>query len=165
VRGYVEAFQNLFMQIPDITNAEALDRFVRGLKPRTKQEVVMREPCNLEEAIHLADRFDSLISGLGTPSRPGGFYTQRTQPEPTQVGQGLRPVPMEVDTMNGGRSRSTPLTATERKKLIRTGGCFYCQKTGHMIGECPYRTERPANGRVQQLENGDNNTMRDEGRE
>jgi hypothetical protein len=30
VRSYVEAFQNLVMQIPDITNAEALDRFVRG---------------------------------------------------------------------------------------------------------------------------------------
>jgi hypothetical protein len=30
VRCYVEAFQNLVMQIPDITNAEALDRFVRG---------------------------------------------------------------------------------------------------------------------------------------
>jgi hypothetical protein len=165
VRGYVKAFQNLVMQIPDITNAEALDRFVRGLKPRTKHEVVMREPCNLEEAIHLADWFDSLISGLGTPSRPGGFYIQRTQPEPTQVGQGLGPVPIEVDTMNGGRSRRTPLTATEREKLIRTGGCFYCRKTGHMIGECPYRTERPANGRVQQLENGDDSTMRDEGRE
>jgi hypothetical protein len=75
------------MQISDITNAEALDRFVRGLKPRTKQEVVMREPCNLEEAIHLADRFDSLILGLGTPSRPGGFYIERTQPEPTPFWQ------------------------------------------------------------------------------
>jgi hypothetical protein len=125
----------------------------------------MREPCDLEEAIHLADRFDSLISGLGTPSRPGGFYTQRTQPKPTQVGQGLGPVPMEVDTMNGGRSRRTPLTATERKKLIRTDGSFYCRKTGHMIEECPYRTERPANGRVQQLKNGNDSTMRDEGRE
>jgi hypothetical protein len=30
VRGYVEAFQNLVMQILDLTNAEALDRFVRG---------------------------------------------------------------------------------------------------------------------------------------
>jgi hypothetical protein len=130
VRGYVEAFQNLVMQIPDITNAEALDRFVRGLKPRTKQEVVMREPYNFEEAIHLADWFDSLISGLGTPSRPGGFYTQRTQPEPTQFGQGWRPVPMEVNTMNGGRSRRTPLTATEREKLIRTGGCFIAERQG-----------------------------------
>jgi hypothetical protein len=34
-----------------------------------------------------------------------------------------------------------------------------------MIGECPYRTEQPANGRVQQLENGDDSTMQDEGRE
>jgi hypothetical protein len=45
VQGYVEVFQNLVMHFSDINNAEALDRFVRGLKPRTKQEVVMREPC------------------------------------------------------------------------------------------------------------------------
>jgi hypothetical protein len=153
------------MQIPDITDAEALDRFVRGLKPRTKQEAIMREPCNLEKAIHLADRFDSLISGLGTPSRPSGFYTQRTQPEPTQVGQGLGPVPMEVDTMNGGRSRRTPLTATVRKKASQNGRLLLLSKDRAYDWRMPLPNGATSQRMGTTVENGDDSTMRDEGRE
>lgn len=39
VRGYIAQFQNLVMQIPDINEGEQLDKFVRGLRTKTRVEV------------------------------------------------------------------------------------------------------------------------------
>lgn len=130
VRSYVTQFQNVLMQISEVHEGEALDRFIRGLKPRTKMEVTMREPTGLEEAMRMAERYDSLVS------------TTFSRPRPHQVMQTLhtRPdeaVPMEVDAIQ----RRT-LTNADRERLRQNGGCFYCRQLGHRIAECPNRNGR-----------------------
>jgi hypothetical protein len=58
--------QELAMQVSDMTDAELLDRFMRGLKPRMRMEVTMREPQSFNEAVKFADRYDSLFNtGFG----------------------------------------------------------------------------------------------------
>lgn len=39
---------------------EKFDKFIRGLKDRTIQEVDIRDPKSLGEAIRNADRYDSI---------------------------------------------------------------------------------------------------------
>jgi hypothetical protein len=73
VRKYAYKLQELAMQMSGMQDEELLDRFVRELKPRIRMEVVMREPETFDEAVKLADRFDSLFSpGFGFGRQPRG---------------------------------------------------------------------------------------------
>jgi len=46
---------------------------------------------------------------------------------------------MDVDSGNFNRRGFTPLSAEEKQKLQDTGGCFRCQKKGHISKYCPTR--------------------------
>ena len=164
VRTYAQTMQELSLQVPGIQDEELLDRFIRGLKPRTRQEVIMREPATFEEAVKLADRYDSLWGSAGLHSgfvRPtfasNGARTSRAQtplsfsnPAPTRSTNpgGTGPVPMEIDALR--RKPRAPLTQTERARLVKVGGCFYCRQPGHLIAECPNKP--PVQRTVAQVE-------------
>jgi hypothetical protein len=128
MRVYAQKMQELAMQVPGIQDDELLDRFTRGLKPRTRMEVVMREPQTFDEAVKLADRYDSLfMPGFGFSRQPSGSSTGGVLPvsflSPSANPILPTPTPMEIDAL---RRRPAPLTAEERARLMQTGGCFYC---------------------------------------
>jgi hypothetical protein len=160
VRAYATKMQELALQIPDINEGELKDRFIRGLKRRTQEAVVMREPGTFDEAVKLADRYDSLwgsanlFSNQPRKTAAGTWATANRLPVPTNPTPprptGAGPVPMEIDTL---RRRPTPLTATERSRLMETGGCFYCRQLGHRIADCPNKPPvRPVRRSVAQVE-------------
>ncbi|GAQ89949.1 hypothetical protein KFL_005810010, partial [Klebsormidium nitens] len=133
VRTYAQTMQELSLQVPGIQDEELLDRFIRGLKPRTRQEVIMREPETFEEAVKLAHRYDSLWGSAGLQSgfaRPtfasNGVRTSRAQtplsfsnPAPIRSANpsGTGPVPMEIDALR--RKSRAPLNQTERARLVK----------------------------------------------
>ena len=143
VRTYAHKFQELSMQIPNVHDEELLDRFVRGLKPRTRMEVTMREPSTFDEAVKLADRMDSLFTpGFGLDRQPKGRFNS-TNPIPIlprPANPVADPVPMEIDAL---RRRLPPLTDAERDRLRKIGGCFRCRQTGHIATNCPLNTQTP----------------------
>jgi hypothetical protein len=137
VRNCAQKMQELSLQIPGITDEKLLDRFIRGLKPRTRMEVTMRAPASFDDAVKLADHHNSLFSDFGFTRQPAGF---------TRSGQGFAvsqsvsnpilhtPTPIEIDAL---RRKPSPLTPEERARLQRTGVCFYCRQSGHVIANCP----------------------------
>ena len=117
--------------------AHLLDKFLRGLKPKTRMELELKDPQNLAEAIRLADRFDSIVyrkTVTLAPSTPLHSYSN----EDESSGE-----PMQIDAMRT-KTSSTPtlkkLTAEERTHLRSLGACFRCRKTGHLARECPTRS-------------------------
>jgi hypothetical protein len=65
------------MQMTGLTESSKLDKFIRGLKPKTRIEVELRDPKTCSEAYRLADRFDRIVYGYKDtflPSTP--FYHQ-----------------------------------------------------------------------------------------
>ena len=52
VAKYNDEFISLCMQIPDIGEADKLDRYVRGLKYKVKRDVELAEPKTVEEAMN-----------------------------------------------------------------------------------------------------------------
>jgi Retrotransposon gag protein len=136
VQSYAVRFRDLMLEIPDITEAEALDRFIRGLREKTRLEVEHRDPMTLEEAIIIAERYDSIIfSPRTSPSwRP---TTSRTYtPGPT---------PMEIDNVN---ARPPPNRSEDPEKieLRRRGACFFCKKVGHIARYCPEKSQKYGGG-------------------
>ena len=152
VRIYAQKFQELSMQIPNMHDEELLDRFTRGLKPRTRMEVTMRDPRTFEEAVKLADRMDSLYTpGFGLDRQPKGRFASVANPTPISfrpANPDSDPVPMEIDAL---RRRLPPLTDSERDRLRKIGGCFRCRQTGHIATNCPLGTStgRPSVNNVE----------------
>src|SRR5438552_4125608 len=69
---YVSVLTALAMRIPGLSQTQVLDKFIRGLKPKTRIEVELRDPKTPEEAYRLADRFDRIVYGAKSTT----FLTQ-----------------------------------------------------------------------------------------
>ena len=69
---YVSVLMALAMQIPGLSQIQILDKFIRGLKLKTRIEVELRDPKTPEEAYRLADRFDRIVYGAKSTT----FLTQ-----------------------------------------------------------------------------------------
>jgi hypothetical protein len=124
VAKYVAQFRELVLVIPDISHAEMLDRFVRGLKRSVQLEVERREPSTLDEAIRWADRFDQVSFKSWTsyrdprPSYPRPSYTNQQTSQQTKSPQYE---PMDIDAISVQRK------GARNAKKIR---CYECQGYG-----------------------------------
>ena len=58
--GYVTAFRRCANRVADLQDAEALDRFVRGLHPVLRKDVLLRDPHRCEEAMTAAERIGAI---------------------------------------------------------------------------------------------------------
>ncbi|KAJ9529163.1 hypothetical protein QJQ45_007834 [Haematococcus lacustris] len=76
VRQYIMEFSNQCLLISDLSPAEKLDRFLRGLKPAVRRELELREPTSFEEAAAMADRVDAITFG----SRPRLLKLPESEP-------------------------------------------------------------------------------------
>lgn len=83
VQQYVDEFRKLQVQIMDMSPAEALDTFKRGLKKKIRGELILRDPKDVNEAIALAQRIQSTMSISEQPEgRPQPYYG----PMPMELG-------------------------------------------------------------------------------
>ena len=49
------------MQLGEVEEERSVDKFIRGLKSKTRTELELRDPQTLEEAGRIADRFDIIV--------------------------------------------------------------------------------------------------------
>lgn len=117
--AYVAAFQDAALVIPDLSDAEMTDRFVRGLKPDVRLEVYKRGVSTFAEAAQVAVTIDDAIHATrGT--RDGALR----MPYSGRVAQDGS-VPMELGNVQAQRR--------ERRNLI----CWNCRQPGHVARNCP----------------------------
>jgi len=134
VREYTMNFRQLILQIPDVSPAEALDKYKRGLKPAVRVLVELASPVTWEDAAVKAESVDS-IQFLGRSTfQPSSRLAPRAAPADG-------PTPMEIGAI-ASTPRSTPRADSFRKQQqreedTRKGQCFYCHKTGHLAAACP----------------------------
>ena len=57
---YVYEFNMLCLDIPNISEDEKLDKFIRGLRQNVQTEVMIEDPVTLVKAMELAQRIDSI---------------------------------------------------------------------------------------------------------
>ncbi|KAJ9509550.1 hypothetical protein QJQ45_001994 [Haematococcus lacustris] len=141
VRRYLGEFTALCLEVTDLSPAEQLDRFIRGLKPSVRRELELREPTSFSEASTIADRVDA-ISYSTSASRSS--YRPPSTPRPPRPETAA--VPMELDAMlhtSPIRNRGTRLSDAQRAALRDSKACFYCRKAGHTMKDCPIRPPRP----------------------
>src|SRR3954454_22455853 len=96
VKAYNATFTSTILEIPTIGEEEMVARYVRGLKEKVRVEVELHEPTHLEEAIRIADRFDTIA--FAYTLHPSFYLTKQPEQQQTYV-KPLDPAPMEIDTI------------------------------------------------------------------
>lgn len=149
VAEYVAKIRDLGLQIPDMTEAELMDRFMRGLKHNIRQEVEMRCPEDLPRAIQMAERADAIQyrlhgaklrhAGQGRPFQTGQMPRLRSETTAAEA------VPMELGSV-GPNTRRPDNTSTgpSRNQANRDSShvkCYGCGQYGHIKKNCPARRQ------------------------
>jgi hypothetical protein len=147
VQHYVDEFRKLQVQIMDMSPAEALDTFKRGLKKRIQSELILRDPKDVNEAIALAQRIQSTISITEQPvGRPQPYYG----PMPMELGNlqqqaNLAPRPFRPqEPLRQPRANIVPNGGMGR---VETRQCYRCGRFGHIQANCRIRRANPQNRR------------------
>jgi hypothetical protein len=153
VRDYSVKFRNLLILIPDMSAADALDKYIRGLKDFS-WKVWRRKFVNLEEAMVYAEELDlevqqkSILTGRGDPvkKRADGLYgavaTRHVAWQPRAAPRAIAhggPTPMELGVLR--------MNETERNRHMAQDLCFTCHKPGHRSNACPSKTKSGNVGR------------------
>ena len=159
VRQYLDTFNALCLRIQadQLLDAEKKQRFLDGLKPRVRREVLLRFPDTFEQAAKLADQQDQEQFQYSLPTdyfelmermgkQTGSSENFRSVPNTPVAPDSIPAVsfdeaaPMELGTIQAFGSHS-PLSADERQYLIQNHGCFYCRQAnvGHRAYSCPLK--------------------------
>ena len=152
VADFVYRFRATCLRVPDLSEPEKMDRFVRALAQDIRLQVELRGPNTFQEAAMFAERADAVIT------RVAGHSTQKAAPPKQKWSYAQRtPVPMQAAGDHGGQSSGGPtpmeLGTTSRKTLSRAEyerlrsekACFICKKPGHIARNCPQKKRNSGN--------------------
>ncbi|KAJ9530115.1 hypothetical protein QJQ45_023360 [Haematococcus lacustris] len=123
--------RSLFMQIPNITDDEQLDRFRRGLHPALRAMVDVQSPDTFEKAVNIAVAHDSAYRDAGVSTAT-----------PMQLGAMFRPA-----ASSSSATKAAPRTEAEKKVFGKLtdeekadytakNKCTFCREEGHVYRDC-----------------------------
>ena len=146
---YTQAFLSLMDGAGFIHETESLNRSIEGAKPGVVACLHHELPKTLDEAIHLAERFDRsygesspfrsshghLLSGPYTLSKARSSAVGPNSQAPSSSSGG--PTPMEVDNMEHFRHKQNgQASGLSSKKVYKENRCFRCYEKGHFGRNC-----------------------------
>ena len=135
VEEYVNDFRNLWLEIPTMTDDEALDRFVRGLAENVQVYVRTQFPTTTAQAERIAFAYE------GAMSLHQNAADKMTRLEPPR--QPSRDVEyMDLDAVQTRYRRNdwrTPRTFSRRDNRMNQEPprCYNCGGLGHLQRSCP----------------------------
>ncbi|EIE84465.1 hypothetical protein RO3G_09175 [Rhizopus delemar RA 99-880] len=135
ITEYADAFQDILLDLPRVSDDEALDRFVRGLKDKARIHVLTREPRSLEEAIRYSISYDSAQqAGIVLPQQ----VHEQFQNDPMDLSALMHQVNAIIRSNNNNNrynQQDRRNTRFNKKNII----CHWCSKPGHVVAECRTR--------------------------
>ncbi|KAJ9504647.1 hypothetical protein QJQ45_030377 [Haematococcus lacustris] len=152
--SFATHLRGLFLQIPNITDDEQLDRFRRGLHPALRAMVDVQLPDSFDKAVNIAVAHDSAYRDAGvstaTPMQLGALFT--TAPPRGRHFASRQHTPSSAPSSTA-ENRSRPathasepwrkLTPEEREQYHKNNRCTYCREFGHVISDCKRPSRKP----------------------
>ncbi|KAJ9517107.1 hypothetical protein QJQ45_002621 [Haematococcus lacustris] len=141
--SFATQLRHLFLQIPNITEDEQLDRFRRGLHPTLRAMVDIHAPETFANVVNIAVAHDSAYrdAGMSTavPMQLGTMKQSRTpwhrnsQPATPST----RPAAYNAAPAKP-KPEWRPLTAEEKEQYTAHNKCTFCRKEGHILRDCTH---------------------------
>ncbi|KAG1322416.1 hypothetical protein G6F62_010257 [Rhizopus arrhizus] len=132
VSEYADAFQDILLDLPRVSDDEALDRFVRGLKDDVRIHVLTKEPRSLEEANRFAIAYDSAKqAGIVLPARQKDSFVD----DPMDLSVLIQQLNAIIKTPRDSYHNQDRTNTRPGRNII----CHWCHKPGHVIAECRNR--------------------------
>lgn len=147
VTKYIADFQDICSQIEDITEPEALQTFLMGLKPQIQVHFAGNPALrvDLNTAMQVAESLDKVQY-----QNRNFFHAPWSHPAPETL-----PVaePMDLDNVQvhpntQSRFQRPSMINDVKQKDFTENRCFYCHEPGHMISACPTRNKKSSNSRA-----------------
>ncbi|GAA5796805.1 hypothetical protein HPULCUR_002181 [Helicostylum pulchrum] len=166
VQQYIHAFQDILLEV-SITDDEAIDKFIRGLKDRARAHVIMQDPVDLESAYQCATAFESATiygHSTRTPTTASSQYID--DPMDTSVNMIQQLQRQNNELLNALQRQGQFNNQTNRQFQQRPASqyqrdvplCFVCDKPGHFARDCYHRNNtRRNNGSTEHRNNFNNN--------
>jgi hypothetical protein len=144
VAQYTHEFRRLQRRVPSLDIDTALHWYVKGLESNTSKEVKLRQPHDLEHAIHQA----SLVHSILFPEFPTLTTTAPKSDSAMDIDNlhvAINNLTTQVNNLSrnngfGNSTHATPrppkLTPEDKAYLIAKKGCFRCRRIGHMASQC-----------------------------
>ena len=141
VASFNRDFLHILLDIPNIAEAEKLDRYTRGLKPHIWEPLCTKTYETLEQC--MTDALKVEAAKRGTNQRTTGQFRGRSTPAGPSGGDGgtSGPVPMDLSATDVIKK----LTPEERERCMKEGLCLRCREKGHMAKDCPKGRGRTSN--------------------
>lgn len=127
VASFNSDFLQIILDIPEITEAEKIDRYCRGLKNSIWEVLCTKEYERVEDVMTDALRVEAAKKGSRNLGNPTGSSRGQSFSGGTDG-----PAPMEL-----GATHLVKLTPEERERCFREGRCLRCREKGHLAKECP----------------------------
>jgi hypothetical protein len=137
VKDYIASFTNLLIEIPGMTEAAKVHRFVKGLRTDLRVQVAVQRPTTLMDAMKIATAADNAVYLSRGPS------TRQVDSRPSNG-----PVPMDTgaamtDRRSGPRRRLGPRAGVTMQS---PDACFNCGQDGHQARDCPDKKKNASRG-------------------
>ena len=171
VAEYITRFNTTRMVLQITDENIAMDRFINGLRWKTQTEVRLRGPTSLEEAMSIADRYDTLMTQQSAiRSAAKGTYgafqdkgNNHANPWRNDAStwngstsyQDDRGTPMELDMLQGNSKPQGNqfYSAKAAKRGTFKGTCNYCGRNGHKRLDCRRLQSDMDSGRLNKTKN------------
>jgi hypothetical protein len=120
VTQYNADFAAAMIEVVNLSDAEALSLYMRGLKSQTYDYVDLEEPDKLYDAMKIAEKFDVIKFGQNARNSKSNFKRPRLDQYQSARNDGHK----ELDTMNRRNF--------DRDKDKKEHRCYRCHRRGHI---------------------------------
>ena len=139
VTSYNSIFQAVIVECSDVSEAEALSRYIYGLKSQTKQYVELQEPRLLRKAMKLAENYDNASYGSHSSHshKSGGrsFSSGKNKKYGSRKFRD-RPHYYKDDPMDLDQAEKVKMKLTW-EQARKEGRCQCCGSKEHIKKKCP----------------------------
>lgn len=146
---YNTDFNRLVLEAGNVSAAEQLHRYIRGLKPKIRVEVELADPQTVHAAMEKAQRIDT-ITWYARNEYNSSYNSTPTFDSNTHAHMDLGALKVDrqqvtntINAMNNKRFRApnreryaSPMSKEEYERCRREGLCLKCKKSGHTARFC-----------------------------